>query len=139
MKHISRYVGKLNIIEKMKNSTNGNARFKIFIADKNGNGVGCVTKPNSSYADDVKNLEGKIVEVTIGVYRGEATLDSIRKAVKTKYGTAHFASIVYAQNYYGSEAARKIKEGEIFIGTPKLKEGQTLLINNEGRYVIEGY
>lgn len=61
-------------------------------------------------------------------------------------GTNHFVSISaankYYSNYFGPDAASfvktKIKNAEIVIGTPKLKDGQKLFKNkDEGRYFIE--
>lgn len=63
-------------------------------------------------------------------------------------GTANFESIFQAVRYYAEynpkaqhdELVRyvkhKIQEGEIAIGEPDLKEGETMYINNEGRYCI---
>lgn len=69
--------------------------------------------------------------------------------MKTRYGTSHFASYGYAEIYYRgyvpnynsdqlhSYVAGKVKAGEINIGKPTIKAGQRLLVNSEGRYVIE--
>ncbi len=55
-------------------------------------------------------------------------------------GTNHFISVASATRYYdilGEDARDKIKDGSIKIGPPKCREGEKILINNEGRYVIE--
>ena len=69
-------------------------------------------------------------------------------------GTSHFRSRAEAENYYTpyvtdvprrqrDEAARalvssKLKQGEINIGKPSLKPGESLLFNaEEGRYFIQ--
>lgn len=61
-----------------------------------------------------------------------------------RYGTSYFPSIEHAQRYYkpyGFDAAavdRKLAEGEIHIGEPPLKAGQSLyLIDNFTRYAID--
>jgi hypothetical protein len=67
-----------------------------------------------------------------------------------KFGTCHFttkaAAIRYYSNYNGYnrgnriEVERKIAEGEIYIGPPTLKPGETLsVIPGEDRYAIEGF
>lgn len=77
MKHISRHRGILNITQRLPNSANGNPRFALFIADESGTGVSCVTAPDSAYAYDIQNLEGKHVTITIGTHYGRATLNSV--------------------------------------------------------------
>lgn len=79
MKNITRHVGKLEIVERLPRSLNGNARFKIRV-----DGFTCVTAPDSGEADTVKNLDGAIVEATIGTLRGKATLNSIKKIDNVK-------------------------------------------------------
>lgn len=66
-----------------------------------------------------------------------------------RIGTNHFVSHLAAENYYVSQGecspreafnivARKVHEGFIVIGEPKLKAGQTLGVDTvEGRYFIE--
>jgi hypothetical protein len=55
-----------------------------------------------------------------------------------RWGTAYFRTIADAINYYGKEAASyKLKNGEIFTGQPELKQGEKLLIDEDGRYHIE--
>lgn len=66
--------------------------------------------------------------------------------MKTTFGTSHFTSFSDACDYYRNydltshEVDQKVKDGEISIGPPPLKEGQTLsVIRGEGRYQITGY
>jgi hypothetical protein len=66
-----------------------------------------------------------------------------------RIGTNHFVSLVAAQRYYVSQGEcshieavaivnRKVYEGFIGIGEPRLKPGQTLGVDTvEGRYFIE--
>ena len=58
-------------------------------------------------------------------------------------GTSHFRSEDDAVRYYWSygldrrDVARKIREGEISIGQPALRDGETaILIDNGTRYAI---
>lgn len=58
-------------------------------------------------------------------------------------GTSHFVSMTAAIRYYDqygcsvNEVETKLADGEIHIGKPDLKPGQTLsVIPNEGRYQI---
>lgn len=57
-------------------------------------------------------------------------------------GTHHFTSIARACKYhepYGydkEDVLLKLKEGEIAIGPPVMGAGESMTINDEGRYVI---
>lgn len=59
-----------------------------------------------------------------------------------RYGTANFKNRTAAYNYftdYGFNCAdvrRKIDAGEIRVGTPPVKVGDTLTIDGDGRYWI---
>lgn len=62
---------------------------------------------------------------------------------QTITGTSHFDSLTSANRYYANygyiamDVSDKIKAGEIHIGQPKLKPGQTLSLNTkEGRYFV---
>lgn len=59
--------------------------------------------------------------------------------MKSITGTAHFISINAAGKYYGKETARiKIEERAIVIGRPETKQGETLvLLDNGQRYGIK--
>ena len=63
-------------------------------------------------------------------------------------GTHHFVSVKAAEQYYVAQepctqkeakeiVIRKLHEGFIAIGEPKLKTGQTLVVGVSGRYFIE--
>lgn len=65
-------------------------------------------------------------------------------------GTSHFVSIQAAELYYSdyipnfskavvaAHVANKIKSGDIHIGKPELKPGETLVICDDGtRYAID--
>lgn len=63
----------------------------------------------------------------------------------TTYGTSHFVSINAAIRYYEpysdnprSSVALKLAGGEIFIGRPLLRHGQTLAVINGRYHVTEG-
>lgn len=72
MKNITGHVGTLSIIKRLPSSINGNARFLVQVA-----GFTCRTAVDSAVADDVKNLDGKLVEASIGTHFGVATLNSV--------------------------------------------------------------
>lgn len=65
------------------------------------------------------------------------------KTTKTTTGTAHFLSLRAAVRYYATygysvgDVVKKLSEGAICLGRPRLKAGQALGINAEGRYTIE--
>lgn len=69
--------------------------------------------------------------------------DEAPKAAPYRIGTAYFESLVAAGNYYGdpygTTAADKVAEGEIFIGKPMTCEPDEIvtLDRSEGRYFIE--
>ena len=71
MKNITMHTGKLKVLERLKNSANGNPRYRLYVS-----GVSFVTKPDSAYSYDVGNLEGKTVTVSVGTHYGKATLDA---------------------------------------------------------------
>lgn len=55
------------------------------------------------------------------------------------HGTCHFVSLAAAVRYYGTKETvnHKIREGEIRVGYPDVKEGDKVSINDEGRYFIK--
>jgi hypothetical protein len=75
MKNRTRHVGKMEIIKRLPQSLNGNARFLIRV-----DGWTCCTPVDSCLADYVKNYDGKIVEAIIGTHYRSATLDEIQLA-----------------------------------------------------------
>lgn len=62
-----------------------------------------------------------------------------------RVGTCHFASWRTAMQYYRGYTDgpvydfvnRKLRDGEIKIGPPKVKKGERLSLNSEGRYIVE--
>jgi hypothetical protein len=62
-----------------------------------------------------------------------------------RIGTSHFISYKAAIKYYkdyhyeDTKAAvdRKLAEGEIHIGPPRIRPGELLTVNDEARYIIE--
>jgi hypothetical protein len=72
MKNRTRHTGRLNIIERLPQSTNGNARFLLEV-----DGWTCRTAVDSSIANDVKNFDGKRVDAIIGTHYGMATLSDV--------------------------------------------------------------
>lgn len=74
MKNITSHTGTLKVVERLNNSVNGNPRFRCYV-----NGVSFTTKPDSAYAYDIQNLEGKQVTVTVGTHYGTCQLNSIEE------------------------------------------------------------
>lgn len=62
--------------------------------------------------------------------------------MSTRYGTAHFRSLDEALRYYAAydftrdDVTEKIRVGEISIGAPLARPGQTLSTDSDGRYWI---
>ena len=61
-------------------------------------------------------------------------------------GTCHFVNRRFAMRYYraynyandvSQVVDRKLKEGEIKLGPPKIKSDERTFINDEGRFCIE--
>jgi len=73
MKNVSRHQGKLEIIQRLPNSLNGNPRYLIRI-----NGFTCKTAVDSMHGYCVTNFDGKEVIATIGTHYGTQTLDSLK-------------------------------------------------------------
>lgn len=73
MKNITRHQGKLEIIQRLDSSRNGNPRYLIRI-----DGFTCKTPVDSMYGYSVPNFDGKQVIATIGTHYGTATLDSLK-------------------------------------------------------------
>jgi hypothetical protein len=65
--------GKLEIIERMKSSKNGNPRYKFTV----GNSLPIVTGVDSSYGYEITNHDGKPIIITVGTHYGKLTLDSL--------------------------------------------------------------
>lgn len=62
----------------------------------------------------------------------------------TTYGTSNFVNRNFAALYYArqgftrADVERKIADGEVTIGRPKLKPGQSARPDEDGRYHITG-
>lgn len=62
--------------------------------------------------------------------------------MSTRTGTCHFASLACAYRYYvvygltREDVRRKRLEGEIAIGVPDFKPGQTCGLDEDGRYWV---
>jgi len=83
MKNITKHTGTLELVQRMKNSRDGNPQFMLAVIEHPEQGLGWRfrTPANSMLAYKAENFIGKKVDVTIGTFRGCATLDSIREAV----------------------------------------------------------
>lgn len=73
MKNITSHIGKLDIIERLPSSRNGNPRFLLRV-----DGWTCRTGVDSSLGYSVQNYDGKRVRAYIGTHRGLATLDYVK-------------------------------------------------------------
>lgn len=66
------------------------------------------------------------------------------KTIKMRYGTSYFKSMNHAFEYYRpygyssltDAVTRKLEEGEIHIGMPKLKEDETGIYDKDGRFEV---
>lgn len=74
MKNIQEYTGKLSIIERLKNSHNGNPRYLISVGD-----VVCKTGVDYMHAYSITNYKNQMVKCTIGVHYRHTTLCTIEK------------------------------------------------------------
>jgi hypothetical protein len=73
MKNRFRISGKLKVIERMKNSRNGNPRYKFTVGDS----LPIVTRIDSSYGYEITNHDGKPVIATVGYHYGRLTLNNL--------------------------------------------------------------
>ena len=82
MKNVTRHTGKLELVKRMKNSLNGNPQFMLALIEHPTQQLGWQfrTQANSMLAYKVEGFFGKKVTVTIGTYRGNATLNTIEEA-----------------------------------------------------------
>lgn len=64
--------GNLTIAERLKNSTNGNPRYMLVIDNQV-----FYTRPDSMHSYGITNYSDKNVTVTLSMYRGKLSLDSI--------------------------------------------------------------
>jgi len=74
MKSITAAIGILTVVKQLPSSINGNPRFQLDI-----DGLTCVTTPDSSYAYEVENFNGKFVRATIGTHYGVPSLNSLEQ------------------------------------------------------------
>ena len=72
MKSITTHTGKLEVIERLPNSRNGNPRYLCRI-----DGWLCATKPDSMLGYTITNHDSKTVKAEIGAYYGKATINNI--------------------------------------------------------------
>lgn len=77
MKNLAEHRGKLEIVERLSNSVNGNPRFLLRVG-----GTPCFTAPDSAHAYTVQNFDGKEVVATIGMHYGKLTINSVEELGK---------------------------------------------------------
>lgn len=75
MKNISRHFGKLEVVDRLPSSVNGNPRYLVRVA-----GFTCRTPVDSMLGYMIKNFDNKEVEATIGTHYGFATLNSVKES-----------------------------------------------------------
>lgn len=75
MRNVTNHVGKLEILERLPSSKNGNPRYRVSV-----DGFSCVTDVDCVLGYKVPNFDGKKVEATIGNRYGRATLRSVKPA-----------------------------------------------------------
>jgi hypothetical protein len=73
MKNITRHQGKLEIVERLPSSINGNPRYLLRV-----DGWTCRTPVDSGLGYCITNYNGKDVEATIGSHYGVATLATVK-------------------------------------------------------------
>lgn len=75
MKNITTHHGKLELVQRLPSSRNGNPRYLLRL-----DGWTCRTPVDSSLGYKVQNLFGETVKGSIGTFRGVATLGDVEKA-----------------------------------------------------------
>jgi len=80
MKNVTRHIGTLHKIKRLKNSVYGNPQFLLYVDETgSGHGFSFRTPANSSIAYEIENYLGKAVEATIGTHYGCSTLNTIKE------------------------------------------------------------
>lgn len=74
MKNLTKHIGLFEIIDRLPSSQNGNPRWLVRV-----DGWTCRTPVDSSIGYVAQNFHGAIVQATIGVHYGVATLASVQK------------------------------------------------------------
>ena len=75
MKSITVHTGKLQILQRLPSSINGNPRYLAMV-----DGWVFRTQVDSSYAYSLPNHDGDLVEVELGSHYGKTTLNALRTA-----------------------------------------------------------
>jgi hypothetical protein len=77
MKNITRHKGKLEIIQRLPHSYNGNPRFLVRL-----DGWTCKTKIDSSLGYSIQNMDGNTVTAELGSYYGSCHIENVRRVEK---------------------------------------------------------
>lgn len=54
-----------------------------------------------------------------------------------RIGTPNYRSLAELQKHYKYDWENALKEGRVSVGKPKIKPGERLLVDSNGRYHIE--
>ena len=83
MKSRTQHTGKLEILERLPSSRNGNPRYLIKV-----DGWTCRTAPDASIAYKITNYDGKMVTAMLGTYYGLCTIESVKNSETLEQGVA---------------------------------------------------
>lgn len=75
MKNVQEYTGTLYIIDKMKNSINGNPRYMVLVGD-----TVAYTTVDSGIAYSIGNYDGKRVQASIGSHYKTTSIADVKLA-----------------------------------------------------------
>lgn len=72
MKDVKTYTGKLEVVQRLDNSFNGNPRYQFTVG-----GVAAITQADCSYGYSITNFDGKMVKARIGTHYHKLMLDRL--------------------------------------------------------------
>lgn len=55
----------------------------------------------------------------------------------TRYGTGHWRTMTELKHAYSVTWEQALAEGRAVVGKPEIKPGDRLLVDKQGRYIIE--
>ena len=75
MKNTTEHTGKLEIIQRLPSSVNGNPRYLVRV-----DGLTCRTSPDAMLAYGITNDDNTIVTASIGMHYGHTTIHNYKRA-----------------------------------------------------------